>query len=60
MNVPQQDEEVLKKVSKSQGESIHTFNNTFNNMLLYKEVLIGPPWGVAIRTYWPPPKLFFR
>ena len=36
-----------------------------------KEVLIGTPWGVAIRTYWHPlgvsirtywhpPKLFFR
>ena len=23
-------------------------------MDMLKEVLIGPPWGVAIRTYWPP------
>ena len=35
MNVPQQDEEVLKKVSKSEGESIHTFNNTFNTFKIY-------------------------
>ena len=26
---------------------------------LRKEVLIGPPWGVAIRTYWPPPPNYF-
>ena len=28
--------------------------NVLFSFNLKKEVLIGPPWGVAIRTYWPP------
>ena len=50
MNVPQQDEEVLKKVSKSQGESIHTFNNTFNNMLLYNDLVSSQPTNLTLET----------